>query len=108
AVNGVIYTAHWWPGLTYPTSRAFFEAFQKRYNRDPDYSAVQANSAARAAVDAIKRAGTLDRQKIRDAIAATKDLDTAKGLLSFKPNGDPTYESYLVQIKDGKVIAAPE
>jgi branched-chain amino acid transport system substrate-binding protein len=36
-------------------------------------------------VNAIEKAGTLDRNKIRDALAAT-DMMTVKGPIKFRPN----------------------
>ncbi len=43
-------------------------------------------------IDAIKRAGAKDREKIRAAIAATKDFDGLNGKWSFDKDGDTTLE----------------
>jgi branched-chain amino acid transport system substrate-binding protein len=50
--------------------------------------------------DAIERAGTLDREAVRDAIAAT-DLDTVAGHVIFYEDGTSNLSSPIVQIVDG-------
>jgi ABC-type branched-subunit amino acid transport system substrate-binding protein len=52
-------------------------------------------------VDAIKRAGSLDREKIRAAMAAT-DLDGSRGRIRFDKNGDPTFVTHVVKVVNGK------
>ncbi len=51
--------------------------------------------------NAIEKAGTLDRDKIRDAIAAT-DMTTVQGPIKFKPTGKPIITQCLLQWQDGK------
>jgi branched-chain amino acid transport system substrate-binding protein len=54
--------------------------------------------------DAIQRAGTLDKEKIRDAIAATNTM-TVMGPMKFKPNGrgEGKYTNTMSQWQNGKV-----
>ncbi len=61
----------------------------------PAYATVQ------VLADAIKRAGTLDPEKIRDALAAT-DLDTVIGHVKFNPDGTGQVVTVVVQYQDGK------
>lgn len=51
--------------------------------------------------DAISRAGTLDRAKVRDAIAATK-MTTVVGPLTFNPDGTANLPFVSVQFQRGK------
>ncbi len=51
--------------------------------------------------DAIKRAGSADRAKIRDAIADTRDFKGVSGTISFGSNGDPTKNAVIIEIKNG-------
>ena len=51
--------------------------------------------------DAINRAGTLDRAKIRDAIAKT-DMMTVQGQTSFNPDGTANMPFISVQFQRGK------
>jgi branched-chain amino acid transport system substrate-binding protein len=52
--------------------------------------------------DAIERAGTLDPQKVRDAIAAT-GLDTIYGHVEFSDNGQIKGTSVVLQIQGGEI-----
>ncbi len=63
----------------------------------PAYAAVQ------ILANAIERAGTLDRQKIRDAIATT-DLVTVRGPIKFRSNGTAIIRYGLRQWQNGKNV----
>ena len=106
AVEGVYYTAHWSIASTHPYSREWVQRFQARFNHEPDAFNAQTYAAALVVFDALKRAGAPDPVKLRDAIAATKDVDTPVRKLSFNEQGDPAYDTFLVQIKDGKEVPA--
>ena len=54
-------------------------------------------------VNSIERAGTLDRQKIRDAIAKT-DMITVRGPIKFRPNGTAIIDYGLRQWQNGKNV----
>jgi branched-chain amino acid transport system substrate-binding protein len=53
-------------------------------------------------VDAIKRAGTTDAAKLRDAIAATKEYSGVTGKTSLDANRNATKPAVILAIKDGK------
>jgi branched-chain amino acid transport system substrate-binding protein len=85
--------------------RAFYEAYKKKFNAEPEAYAVYGYEAARVVLDAIARAGQKDREAIRAAVAATKDFDGALGRWSFDANGDTTLKVMMVEeIKDGKFV----
>ncbi len=46
--------------------------------------------------DAIQRAGTLERSKIRDALAGTKEFRGATGIITFDENGDPRDKDVII------------
>ena len=52
--------------------------------------------------DAIKRAGTTDGPKLRDAIAATKDFPAVTGKITINENRDATKSAVILKVKDGK------
>ncbi len=85
--------------------RAFYEAYKRKFNAEPEAYAVYGYEAARVVLDAIARAGQKDREAIRAAVAATKDFDGALGRWSFDANGDTTLKVMMVEeIKDGKFV----
>lgn len=103
AVEGVYYATHFSPATSshLPAARKLVEKMRAKYGKDPDFIHAEAYDAALVAVDAIRRAGSLDRDKIRRAIAAT-DIEGARGRIRFDANGDPTFETHIVKIVGGK------
>lgn len=66
----------------------------------PGPSTVEAYDAVRVALDAIRRAGSLDRAKIREAIAAT-DTTAMSGPVSFNADGTRTKPTFLMLRAEG-------
>jgi branched-chain amino acid transport system substrate-binding protein len=52
--------------------------------------------------DAIKRAGTTDAAKLRDAIAATKDFPGITGKITIDEKRNASKPAVILTIKDGK------
>jgi len=67
-----------------------YKQYKERYKVEPTSYALYTWEAAEGAIHAIKKAGTKDREKIRAAIAATKDFNGLNGKWSFDANGDTT------------------
>jgi branched-chain amino acid transport system substrate-binding protein len=96
------YVGHWSIVANWSESKAFVERYRARYGRDPDQYAAQGYTAAEILVDAIERAQSTERARLRDAIAATKGLRTAIGTIEFNQQGDALYPPFLVRIVGGK------
>ena len=103
AVEGVYYATHFSPATSahLAMARKLVEKVRAKYGKDPDFIHAEAYDAMLVTVDAIKRAGSLDREKIRAAIAAT-DIEGARGRIRFDKNGDPTFDTHVVKIVGGK------
>jgi branched-chain amino acid transport system substrate-binding protein len=69
-----------------------YKLYKERYKIEPTSYALYSWEAAEITIDAIKRAGAKDREKIRAAIAGTKDFDGLNGKWSFDKDGDTTLE----------------
>lgn len=54
--------------------------------------------------DAVHRAKSLDCDKVRDALAQTKDFQGATGTFSFNAQGDPLKDAVIMKISDGQRI----
>lgn len=90
ALEGSFYSNHWHPRLNTPQNRAFLAAYRKIHGDAPispftalGYDAVQVFA------DAVRRAGATDRDRIRAALAATREFPGVTGPLGFDSNGDP-------------------
>ena len=53
-------------------------------------------------LDAIKRAGTTDRVKLRDEIAKTENFPGAAGIITLDANGDAVKNAVIKVVKGGK------
>ena len=103
AIEGNYFTNHYSPDEQRPEVLAFVEAYKKKYNGEiPDAMAILGYDALKLMVDAIKRANGTDGQKIRDALAATKDFPGAAGKITINEKRNADKPIVVVQVKDGK------
>ena len=58
--------------------------------------------AGRLLCAAITQAGSLDRQKVRAALAAIQEFPGVTGQMKFQGGGDPIKSAVILQIKGGK------
>jgi len=75
---------------------------QKDFGRPADVLVGPAYACVQILASGIEKAGTLDREKIRDAMAAT-NLDTVIGPVTFNADGTGNVLNPLVQWIDGKM-----
>ncbi len=97
------------PVLGHPGIAEFVENYQKRYGVKPNYHASGGYAGMQIFVAAIKKAGSFDSEKIREALAAIK-VDTVRGPWKANERGVNTpIEGVTFQIQNGKrVIMWPE
>ena len=92
--------------------QSFIEAYKKKYNRAPNVFAALGYDAGKMLVDALKRAGSGDTEKIREALEATKDLKVGTGTISMDKNHNPIKTAVILEMKNGekelKAKIAPE
>ncbi len=91
------------------STKAFYDEFVAREKSDPDYVHAAAAAALVALQKAIEKAGTLDKAKVRDALASL-DIVTFYGPIKFNPNGMNGGRSLpIIQVQGGKpIILFPE
>ncbi len=66
---------------------SFIEAFEKRAGFKSDMVAASGHTAVMVVADALKRAGSLEPQAIRDAVAKT-ELRASTGTIKFNQLGE--------------------
>ena len=108
--DGVTSASWWHHSLSYKSddvfgsTEAFYKEFLAREKKDPDYVHASAAAALVTLQKAIERAGTIDKAKVRDALAAT-DIMTFYGPVKFGANGmNGGRDLPIVQVQAGKVI----
>lgn len=88
----------------FPTAKAYADAFAKAYKHRPDYHNAESSAACLAFQYALQKAGTLDKEKVRDALASL-DVVTFFGLIKFDSRGLNVYKPMVVnQIQNGKLV----
>jgi branched-chain amino acid transport system substrate-binding protein len=107
AANGTYIIDSFDRGRDDPALKKFFAEFQKRAGYAPEGVAAITYSSVRLMADAIKRAGSTDPVKVRDAIAATKNYPILEGnLIGFNKNREIIMPVSVNVIKDGKFTFA--
>ena len=100
AAEGVIITTSLDRDSKEPEAADFIKAFEKQAGFKADMVAASGHTALRVAADAIKRAGSTDPAKVRQAIADT-DLKVSTGHIKFNKLGEVLKAVQVQVVKDG-------
>jgi branched-chain amino acid transport system substrate-binding protein len=109
AAEYVFASSQWTPDLKYTgpvfgSATAYARLFDLKYGFVPDYHAAESSAAGLALQLAIEKAGSIDPQKVRDALVAL-DAMTFYGRIKFDANGLNVYKPMVtVQIQHGQVV----
>jgi len=104
ALNGDYISNHYSVEDPSPAIQKFVGDFNSRYNIKPDALAALGYDAMRVLADAIKRAGTTNGPKLRDAIAATKDFPGVTGVITINSERNAVKSAVVLKIQDGKFV----
>lgn len=87
----------------------FAKLFEKTYGYAPPYQAAESAAAVEVYKNAFERANSLDKKKVRDAIART-DMQTFYGNIKFDKTGKNIAKPMvLYQVQDGEYrVVAPK
>ncbi len=110
AVEGAVYVADYFVGRETEENKRFVEAYRKKYNRMPDYSAALGYTALKIAAAAIKDAGpNPSPEAVRQALLKINDFSVilGRGKFNFDADRGALYEGAIMMVKDGKVVPAP-
>lgn len=99
ALNNTFFITHY--SEKDESAKAFVDAYTKEYGHAPNVFAALGYDAGRLIIDAVKRAGSDDPVKIKDALAATKDLEVGTGIISIDENHNPVKQAVIIENKDG-------
>jgi len=101
-VEGTYFSTHFSPEEKIPAIEEFVKKFEAKYKQTPDAMAALGYDSAMVLIEAIKRAGTTDGPKLRDAIAATKDYPGITGKITINAQRNATKPAVILTVKDGK------
>ena len=107
--NYTLCATQWAPTMTYKDewfgwAGDYAKTFEKKYGYIPPYQAAESSAAVLVYIDALRRAGTFDTEKVRDALAAT-NLQTFYGWVDFDDTGKNIAKPMVLrQVQKGKYI----
>ncbi len=105
SVEGMYFTGHFHKdAATTERSKEYIKLFEKRFNKEADAFGALGADAYFLLVDAIKRAGSTDGTKVRDALQSTKDFKGVSGVITMGPDGNPIKSMVINKVQDGKFV----
>lgn len=106
-----LFDGNYWHNPQSARAKAVFDAYQKRFNSTLTSHGVQAYTVIGVLKDALERAGSADRDKLRDALARTNLADhiLPQDAIRFDDTGENANAMpALLQVQNGKpVVVGP-
>jgi branched-chain amino acid transport system substrate-binding protein len=93
AAEGSLYPSHWFVASPLEANRKFVEAYNARYSRNPDTFSANGYNAVWMLAQVIKKAGSGDREAIRQAMETIGEMDTIFGV-----EGKTSFDNRLVTL----------
>ncbi len=105
AMNGTYFTNHYSADDTSAMVQKFVSKYRSLHNNEtPDAMAALGYDAAMVVFDAIKRAGSTDRAKIRDMLASTVDFPGIAGKTTIDSERNARKSAVIIAIDNEKLI----
>jgi branched-chain amino acid transport system substrate-binding protein len=104
ALNGSYYSTHFATENSSESSRAFVEAFKRRYEALPNGLAALTYDSIRLVADAISRAGTTERAALRQALAGTDRFPGVTGVTTFDAHRNAIKDAAIIAVRDGRLV----
>ena len=98
----VLLAPGWHHAVKHPGVAELNAEHQKRFGRPADPIAGPAYACVQILAAALTKAGAADREKVRDAVAATDLASTVIGPVKFRPDGTGIVQSVFIQWQNGK------
>ncbi|MCK5685459.1 ABC transporter substrate-binding protein [bacterium] len=104
SLHGNFYTAHWHPDSKKTESLLFLNKYETKNGKLNGIGQALAYDTVSLYADAVKRAGTFQPSRVREALAATKNFKGVSGDITFNKNGDPIKSAVVVKFDMGTTI----
>ncbi|MCM2536000.1 ABC transporter substrate-binding protein [Neobacillus pocheonensis] len=104
-LNNTYITNHYSSGDPDKKIQTFVTTFKEKNNGEsPNAFNALGYDSVYLLADAIKRAGSTDPSKIKDALANTKNLSLVTGLVTIDKDHNPIKSATVLEYKDGKQV----
>lgn len=101
SLDGSFLSCHFSADDKSPAIQGFVKKFKAKYGETPDDMAALGYDSAMILADAMKRAGTTDGPKLRDAIAATKSFNGITGTITLDEKRNARKPAVILAIQNG-------
>ena len=102
AIEGSYLSNHYSVDDPSPAIQKFVSGYKTKYGAVPDALAALGYDAAYVLADAMKRAGSTDGAKVRDAIAATKNFVGVTGTINIDKDRNAVKPAVVLKVSGGK------
>ncbi len=104
SLNGNYISNHYSVDDPSPAIRKFVADYKARYNILPDALAALGYDSMKVLADAIKRAGTAESAKLRDAIAQTNGFPGVTGMISIDKDRNAVKPAVVLKLENSKFV----
>lgn len=104
AANGLIVATPWFAEKDDEAVKDFVDKYTEEYGMGPDQFAAQSYDAMHMMGEAIKEAGSDDRDEIRDALLNLEGFDGILGEVSFDDEGDIIMDPTVLTIENEEYV----
>jgi branched-chain amino acid transport system substrate-binding protein len=101
SLEGACFSNHYSIEEPSPAVRQFVAAYRGEFGAPPDSIAALSYDAARLVADAIRRAGSTEGKRVRDALAATADFPGVTGSITFDAERNPVKPAVILKVEGG-------
>jgi branched-chain amino acid transport system substrate-binding protein len=102
SIEGGYFSNHYSPDDRRPEVVAWVKKYKDRHGQVPDALGTLAYDATNMLLEAIRKAGSDDPKKIREALASMKDFQAVSGKSTMDRNGDCIKSAAILKIEGGK------
>jgi branched-chain amino acid transport system substrate-binding protein len=105
AVEGMYFTAHFHKdAATGDIAKEFNKVYEAKYKQEVSAFTALGADAYFLLIDAVKRAGSFEGPKVRDALSKTKDFNGVSGPMTMGADGNPIKSMVINKVEDGKFV----
>jgi branched-chain amino acid transport system substrate-binding protein len=102
AIEGGYFSNHYSPDDLRPEVVAWVKKYKEKHGQVPDALGTLAYDATNLLFEAIRKAGSDDPRKIREALASIRDFKAVSGKSTLDGNGDMIKSAAILKIEDGR------
>ncbi len=103
--EGYYFSTHYAADNATPVAKKFIDGYTAKYGNTPDDVAALTYDSFGLLWTALKNAGKVDRQAVRDALAKIPKYEGVTGTMQFQEgSGDPIKSAVILQVKGDKFV----